>query len=118
MSGGGSDPFSGTNTRNILQHIISPKVVSDGATGYAVKTDIINLDHIYSNLKGTVTVNGINTITISNSEVTTDSVIILSVKTVDGTIGPAYISSITAGTGFAVKSRTGDTSVYNYLIIN
>lgn len=49
MSGAGTDPFSGTNTRNILQHIISPKVVSDGSSGYAVKTDLINIDNAYVN---------------------------------------------------------------------
>jgi hypothetical protein len=49
MSGGGTDPFSNTTTRNILQHIISPKVVSDGVSGYAVKTDLINIDDAYIN---------------------------------------------------------------------
>jgi len=39
------DPFSNTNVRNILQHVISPKVVADDAsTGYVVKTDLINID--------------------------------------------------------------------------
>lgn len=47
MATPGNDPFSGTNTRNILQHIISPKVVSDGSSGYAVKTDLINVDNVY-----------------------------------------------------------------------
>ena len=47
MATPGNDPFSGTNTRNILQHIISPKVVSDGSSGYAVKSDLINVDNIY-----------------------------------------------------------------------
>jgi hypothetical protein len=47
MATPGNDPFSGTNTRNILQHIISPKIVSDGSTGYAVKTDLINVDNVY-----------------------------------------------------------------------
>lgn len=52
MATPGNDPFSGTNTRNILQHIISPKVVSDGSSGYAVKTDLINVDNAYT--KGTI----------------------------------------------------------------
>jgi hypothetical protein len=47
MATPGNDPFSGTNTRNILQHIISPKIVSDGSSGYAVKADLINIDDIY-----------------------------------------------------------------------
>lgn len=44
----GNDPFSGTNTRDLLQHIISPKVVTDGSTGYAVKADLVNIDEIYT----------------------------------------------------------------------
>jgi hypothetical protein len=47
MASPGNDPFSGTNTRNLLQHIISPKVVTDGSSGYAVKTDLINVDNVY-----------------------------------------------------------------------
>lgn len=47
MSTAGNDPFSGTNTRNLLEHIISPKVVSDGSNGYVVKTDLINIDNAY-----------------------------------------------------------------------
>jgi hypothetical protein len=41
-----SDPLSGTNTRNLIQHVFSPKIV--GPTGgYVVKTDLINIDNIY-----------------------------------------------------------------------
>lgn len=48
MTTPGNDPFSGTTTRDLLQHIISPKVVSDGSSGYAVKADLINVDGIYA----------------------------------------------------------------------
>lgn len=43
-----SDPYVGTTTRNLLQHIISPKIV--GATGgtYSVSTDIINVDNVFT----------------------------------------------------------------------
>lgn len=44
MATPGNDPFSGTSTRNLLQHIISPKIISDGTGGYKVKTDLINID--------------------------------------------------------------------------
>jgi hypothetical protein len=47
MATGGNDPFSGSNTRNILEHLISPKIVVDGGGGYKVTTDLINLDNIY-----------------------------------------------------------------------
>lgn len=114
----GNDPFSGTTTRNILQHVLSPKIVNVGSGAYAVKTDLINVDHIYSSTRGTVTASGTSAVSVTNSEVTANSVILLTVKTVSGTVGPAYISSTTAGTGFAIKSSSGDSSVYNYLIIN
>jgi hypothetical protein len=52
MSGGGNDPFSGSNTRNLLQHIVSPKIVEDGSGGYEVKIDLTNVDNIYAS--GTV----------------------------------------------------------------
>lgn len=46
-----NDPFSGTNTRNILEHLISPKIVvgPTGIGGYQVKTDLINVDTAYPN---------------------------------------------------------------------
>jgi len=47
MTTPGNDPFSGTNTRDLLQHVISPKIVSDGSSGYTVKTDLINIDDAY-----------------------------------------------------------------------
>ena len=48
MATGGNDPFLGSNTRNLLQHVLSPKIVSDGSNGYAVKLDLINVDNIYA----------------------------------------------------------------------
>lgn len=42
----GSDPFSGTNTRNLLQHVFSPKIVNGMTGGYDVKLDLLNLDNI------------------------------------------------------------------------
>ena len=119
MATPGNDPFLGTNTKNLLQHIISPKVVSNGSSGYAVKVDLINVDHIYSSLRGTVTVNGANGIAVTNTEVTANSVIIFTLKNSNSSIPkPPYLTSITAGSGFTVRSETGDGSTYNYLIIN
>lgn len=48
MATGGNDPFLGSNTRNLLQHVLSPKIVSDGINGYVVKLDLINVDNIYA----------------------------------------------------------------------
>ena len=45
-----ADPFANTTTvKNILQHIISPKIVSDGSGGYVTKTDLVNVDHLILN---------------------------------------------------------------------
>jgi hypothetical protein len=208
MTTPGNDPFSGTNTRNILQHIISPKIVSDGSTGYAVKTDLINVDGVYvkgiiragtsgsgeiqttsaftvanptyttsysrltgnasntwlqgtTNIKfgkldqsttnttlvvgtggsnddaltlggtlnvtgnftgkstGTITATNATPVVVSNTNVTANSIILLTVKTAAGAnAGQAYVSSTTASAGFSITSGASDTSVYNYMILN
>ena len=52
MASPGNDPFSGSNTRNLLQHVFSPKIVQGvtGASigGYDVRLDLINVDNIYT----------------------------------------------------------------------
>jgi len=47
MATPGSDPFSGTNSRNILQHMISPKLLANSTGGYDAKVDLINVDNLY-----------------------------------------------------------------------
>lgn len=117
-TGPGNDPFSGSNAQNILLHLVSPKIVNDGSGGYTVKTDLINIDHIYSSVNGTVTANGTSSVSVSNTNITANSVVLLTVKTVNGTVGPAYVATTTASTGFTIQSSAGDACVYNYLIIN
>lgn len=46
------DPFSGTNTRNILQHVLVPKIVTGAGGSYEVKVDLTNIDNI--NVSGQV----------------------------------------------------------------
>lgn len=71
-----------------------------------------------SGQKGTFTANGSTAVVVSNTTVTADSVIVITLKTVGGTpAGAPYLSAITASTGFSVKAAVGDTSVYNYAII-
>jgi hypothetical protein len=133
MATGGNDPFLGSNTRNLLQHVLSPKIVSDGNNGYATKLDMINIDNIYASgtiygtagsvvgrTTKTVNANGTTNVSVSDTSVTANSVVILTLKTAGGSaiIGPAYVFSLTPGTGFSIKSQVGDTSTYNYLIIN
>jgi hypothetical protein len=67
---------------------------------------------------GTYTCTSAGTITVSNTNVTANSIIDMTLKTVGGTVSTAlYISTITAGTGFTVICGTSDTSVYNYLVL-
>jgi len=67
---------------------------------------------------GTFTANEATAVVVANANVTANSVIVITLKTVGGTpAGAPYLSAVTAGTGFSVKAAVGDTSVYNYLII-
>jgi hypothetical protein len=68
---------------------------------------------------GTFTCNGATNVVVANKFVTPNSAIIITLKTVGGTVGavPA-VKVITAGTGFEVAGTASDTSVYNYTIIN
>jgi hypothetical protein len=45
----GYDPFYGTDDRNILKHIIAPKVVGPTAGQYQVAVDMVNIDTLYAN---------------------------------------------------------------------
>jgi hypothetical protein len=42
-----ADPFANTiAVKNILQHVISPKIVNDGNGGYVTKTDLVNVHNL------------------------------------------------------------------------
>ena len=66
----------------------------------------------------TFTATGASAVTVVAPEVTADSVIIVTLKTVGGTVGaiPA-VKTITPGTGFTIAGTASDTSVYNYAVI-
>lgn len=68
---------------------------------------------------GTFTANGTSQVVITEPTVTANSAIIITLKTVGGTVSPSvpYIDTITAGTGFTTKATAADTSVYNYWVI-
>ena len=68
---------------------------------------------------GTFTCNGATPVTVVEPTVTANSSIIITLKTVGGTVSPSvpYIATITAGTGFTVTGTASDTSVYNYLVV-
>jgi hypothetical protein len=66
---------------------------------------------------GTLTCTGGGTITVTNANVDAGSAIILTLKTVGGTVAQPFIATITANTGFTVTCGGSDTSVYNYVVI-
>lgn len=70
--------------------------------------------------KGTFTLNGATPVTVANTNITANSQVIITLKTVGGTVSPnaPNVLTITANTGFTVGGTALDTSVYNYLILN
>lgn len=77
-----------------------------------------NFTELYGS-SGTFTCNGTSAVTVANSAVTANSLILVTLKTVGGTVGavPA-VKTITPGTGFTIAGTASDTSVYNYRIIS
>ncbi len=73
-----------------------------------------------TSVSGTFAANGATPVAVSNVNVTANSSIVITLKTVGGTVSPSvpYIATITAGTGFTVTGTASDTSTYNYLILN
>lgn len=67
---------------------------------------------------GTVTLNGATPVSVANTSITANSVVVFSLKTVGGTVG-AYpsIKTQTPTTGFTVAGTAADTSVYNYIVL-
>lgn len=69
---------------------------------------------------GTFTANGATPVVVADVNVTANSNIEITLKTVGGTVSPTRpnILTITPGTGFTVGGVALDTSVYNYRITN
>lgn len=66
----------------------------------------------------TFTCNGTSAVTVVAPEVTASSQVLVTLKTVGGTVGavPA-VKTITPGTGFTIAGTASDTSVYNVVVI-
>lgn len=69
---------------------------------------------------GTVTANGTTAVTVSTTAITANSVVVFGLKTQSGTAATTapFMSAVTAGTSFQIKSSAGDTSVYNWVILD
>lgn len=67
---------------------------------------------------GTLTCTSGGTIVVANTNIDAGSVVLFGMKTVGGTpSAQLYLSTYTAATSMTVKCSSGDTSVYNYLIL-
>lgn len=55
--------------------------------------------------------------TVADTNVDAGSLIVITLKTVGGTVAATLINTITPGTGFHVTCGGSDTSVYNYAIL-
>jgi hypothetical protein len=67
---------------------------------------------------GTYVLNGATPVAVTDTNVTASSVIVMTLKTVGGTVGvQPHVATITVATGFTVVGTAGDTSTMNYLII-
>lgn len=68
---------------------------------------------------GTFTANGVTPVTVATTAFLAGSVVIISLKTVGGTVGAIpHLATATPGTGFTVVGTASDTSVYNWAIID
>lgn len=99
----------------VFQYILKcwNSVVSSGA----IKAQGATLQQV-TMTGGTFVCNGTSAVTVADPAVTANSAIVVTLKTVGGTVGaiPA-IQTITAGTGFTIAGTASDTSTYNYLIV-
>jgi len=61
---------------------------------------------------GTVTLNGTTAVTVSTSAVDSNSLVLLTVQPGTAPVGIPYVASVSAGSGFTVKSTSSsDTAV-------
>lgn len=67
---------------------------------------------------GQVTANGTSAVAVTDTRIVTKSIVMLFlVPGQTAPLTPAHVDSLTAASGFTVKSVAGDTAIYNYIII-
>jgi hypothetical protein len=101
-----------------LTALSTPIPITEGGTGNI--TALAALAALINPSKtGTFVCNGATPVVVANTNVTANSVVIVCLKTVGGTVGavPA-VKTITVSTGFTIAGTASDTSTYNYIIIN
>lgn len=95
----------------VIKQNITPNTTTAGGVDGATSQD-------HFEYRGTFVCNGATPVTVTDPNVTANSNIIITLKTVGGTVSPSvpYIATITPGTGFTVTGTASDTSTYNYKI--
>ena len=92
----------------------------DNTTDYSLTnqtTNSVNYNTFDSSLSGTATLSS-GTVTVNIVALTAEDKIVLTPKTPSGTVGAAYVSSRTNGSGFVISSTSGtDTSTYTWELV-
>ena len=73
-----------------------------------------------STATGTVIVNGATPVTVADTRIKAESIVVFSINTLGGTQGAIPVvdgGSVLAGISFDVIATAGDTSTYNYRIL-
>ena len=100
-----------TRGYQIRKQNIAPSTTAAGGTFGATM-------EAHSSWFGTFVCNGATPVTVTEPNLTANCGILISLKTVGGTVGaiPA-VQTVTVGTGFTVAGTASDTSTYNYVLI-
>lgn len=99
--------------------------VTDGTSGSQSVTGNISFTTSGNHIKyktgttaGTFTANGATSVVVTTTAASDTMIVVMSLRTVGGTpAGAPYIFAKTNGTSFSVRAVAGDTSVYNWAII-
>lgn len=109
----GNKTYSGSPTFNGTTNTFTNGLtVSTAGKGISIKSG--------TNAKaGTSAAMVAGTISVSTTAITANSVVILTQKAIGGTPGALYVSSISIGSGFTIKSTSStDTSTVNWIIMD
>lgn len=84
----------------------------------AATITMVGIEQGYFAHSGTFANNGTSTVTTADANVTAGSNIVITLKTVGGTVGAIpHLLTVTPGTGFATVGTASDTSTYSYTIL-
>ena len=94
----------------IIKQNIKPSTTAAGGTPGATS-------QTHFTYFGTFVCNGATPVTVVEPNLTANSMISISLRTVGGTVGAIPVpQTVTPGTGFTIAGTASDTSTYNYQI--